>query len=1199
MASEIEAKKAVALTVRAVDPFTTVVNPVSSPTPDETKKNKRKAAAAAPFCCKPAILAVLAALAIVAALAIGLGVGLSGGSSSPSGSPSPPLSTVVRAKLVKLEIPLIGGSSSAASSIITQPLGANDTAPFGSVLRRALASAAGVSSSSVSVVSASTNATTVPDLLHLLNATSLPASLSEILGAYNASLSSNNRTAATGSSWTFGPQDLLNADTLSLPSSSGPARLLGHARRLVSTSNDTAQCVNVTEMFGATGTVPFTTVGVQIVLPQELFLNSSGSGQTTDEAAAAYLSSLLTVWSNITTAAPMRQALASWQNCTGVPSAASESLIQSYAPSSIDVVADIIQQKNESSGALSVIDVVPSPTPSPSTSASSSTPTPSVTPTSSVTPTPSSSTLVQPSATSTPTPSTTPTPSNTPTPSATPTSSQTGTPSPTVSDSPTPSITPSPTPSATPSTTPSPTPTISTSPLPLFMPPRLYPVNLTSQMLGVQFNVNALAAYNGKLYVGGPFTTLGNGTSAKRISAWDGSAWSTLASGASNGVGNNVNALAVFGGKLYVGGTFTLLGDGTTSAKYIAAWDGSAWSTLTSGASNGLSNGPVSALAAYNGKLYVGGAFTLLGNGTSARYIAAWDGSAWSNLRIGSVNGVQSNVNALAAYSGKLYVGGLFTTLSDGTSTNRIAAWDGSAWSTLASGASNGVGGAVNSLTEYNGKLYAGGGFTLLGDGTTSAKYVAAWDGSAWSTLASGASNGVSSGPVSALAEDSGKLFVGGSFTTLGDGTTSAKRIAAWDGNAWSTLASGASNGVGGAVSALAAYNGKLHVGGQFSYLGDESTAAHYIAVVSSNTLAPIVGATKLNAGFVGSSLSAMATYAGSTYFGGSFVGLADGSIACRSIVAWDGGSTWSTLASGASNGVIGEVIALAAYNGKLYVGGAFTLLGDGTTSAKYIASWDGSAWSTLTSGASNGVSNSVYALAAYNGKLYVGGAFNLLGDGTTTARYIAAWDGSAWSTLASGASNGLGSAVNALAEYSGKLYVGGAFSNLGSSSSAKCITAWDGSAWSTLASGASNGLNGNGPAVYALTEYNGKLFVGGDYTSLGNGTSANRIAAWDGSAWSTLASGASNGVGGTVYGLAAHNGTLAVGGSFTVLGDGNSSAKYIATTDGSVMSPMPTFPTLTGMARRLFLLGGRLFFMGSFGLFSDSTPANFVAYVM
>jgi len=44
--------------------------------------------------------------------------------------------------------------------------------------------------------------------------------------------------------------------------------------------------------------------------------------------------------------------------------------------------------------------------------------------------------------------------------------------------------------------------------------------------------------------------------------------------------------------------------------------------------------------------------------GHNARYIARWDGSTWSPLG----SGLNSEVLALAAYGGKLFAGGFFTT---------------------------------------------------------------------------------------------------------------------------------------------------------------------------------------------------------------------------------------------------------------------------------------------------------------------------------------------------------------------------------------------------------------------------------------------------------------------------------------------------------------------------------------------------------
>ena len=167
----------------------------------------------------------------------------------------------------------------------------------------------------------------------------------------------------------------------------------------------------------------------------------------------------------------------------------------------------------------------------------------------------------------------------------------------------------------------------------------------------------ALSVFRDALYVGGLFNNLGNGvTSANRIAAWNGSMWSTLASGSSNGLNGFVFALGVFRDTLYVGGSFSKLGDDVTAANKIAAWNGSEWSTLTSGGSNGV-NSDVVALSVFRDKLYIGGYFNTLGDGvTTANKIAAWDGSVWSTLS----SGLNNHVSALAVFGGSLYVGGGF-----------------------------------------------------------------------------------------------------------------------------------------------------------------------------------------------------------------------------------------------------------------------------------------------------------------------------------------------------------------------------------------------------------------------------------------------------------------------------------------------------------------------------------------------------------
>jgi len=86
----------------------------------------------------------------------------------------------------------------------------------------------------------------------------------------------------------------------------------------------------------------------------------------------------------------------------------------------------------------------------------------------------------------------------------------------------------------------------------------------------------------------------------------------------------------------------------------------------------------------------------------SANYIASWDGSSWSPLE----SGMNSTVDALAVYDGKLIAGGSFTN-AGGVGTEFIASWNGSSWDSLGSGMNN----PVYALAVYDDRLIA----SLLG----------------------------------------------------------------------------------------------------------------------------------------------------------------------------------------------------------------------------------------------------------------------------------------------------------------------------------------------------------------------------------------------------------------------------------------------------------------------------------------------------
>ncbi len=78
--------------------------------------------------------------------------------------------------------------------------------------------------------------------------------------------------------------------------------------------------------------------------------------------------------------------------------------------------------------------------------------------------------------------------------------------------------------------------------------------------------VSALSVYEGKLIIGGVFTSAG-GVDANYIASWDGTYMKPLGSG----MDDDVNALIIFDKKLIAGGKFDKAGN--TPANGIAYWD--------------------------------------------------------------------------------------------------------------------------------------------------------------------------------------------------------------------------------------------------------------------------------------------------------------------------------------------------------------------------------------------------------------------------------------------------------------------------------------------------------------------------------------------------------------------------------------------------------------------------------------------------
>jgi hypothetical protein len=567
------------------------------------------------------------------------------------------------------------------------------------------------------------------------------------------------------------------------------------------------------------------------------------------------------------------------------------------------------------------------------------------------------------------------------------------------------------------------------------------------------------------------------------------------------GTNASVLALAVAGSDVYIGGTFTIAGAATS---HISRWDGTQWSTLGTGVNN-----HVYALAVDGTNVYAAGYLTTAG-GAPARGIARWDGTNWSALGTGMTAGT---ISALAMWNGDLYAAGTFTT-AGGVAANRIARWDGSNWSALGDGLNNGVYALAADATG----LYAGGMFTA--SGAVTINRIARWDGATWTALGAGVNN-----IVTAMVVQGSNVYATGGFTTAGG--SAANRIARWDGNAWFVLGTGLNSGGG---RSLAFRGTDLYVGGTFTSAGGVS--APQLARWDGTTWSA-VGGSMYGAGVP--SVDALALLpdglgGGSVFAGGVF--RSAGSMTVMNIARWDGGA-WFPLGDGqAPDNYVWEVaMGTDAEGGKVvYAGGSFLQIGD--SQAKYVAAWDVAAgtWRPLGTGV-NGIVRTVVT----NGTdLYVGGTFTVAGN--YQAYNVARWDGTAWSRLWTG-TNGQVEILQLCPNGTGghDLYAGGNFT-LAGGVTVNRIARWNGTAWSALGTGMNSYVEAIAFADNGAGGYD--IYAAGQFTTAG-GVAANRIARWDGTAWSALGTGL-NGFVDELLVTTAGAGSLEmyVGGGFTTAGD-------------------------------------------------------------
>ena len=512
--------------------------------------------------------------------------------------------------------------------------------------------------------------------------------------------------------------------------------------------------------------------------------------------------------------------------------------------------------------------------------------------------------------------------------------------------------------------------------------------------------INALAVIGTTVYVGGEFNSIG-GQRRNYIAALN--ATTGLASSQDPNASAVVHALAVSGNTVFVGGQFLSIG-GQPRSKLAAL-------NATTGLANAWdprANDQVNALAVSGTTVIAGGLFTSVG-GQARNNIAALDAStgvpaAWDA-------DANAPVNAVTIDEGSVYVGGEFTSIG-GQKRNMLAALDFATG--LATPWDPSVNAPVLALAVNGGTVYAGGGFTIMGgkarnhvaalDVTTG--HVTGWDPNAYNS-------------VYALAASGTTIYAGGSFLNIGG--QPRNYIAALD--AASGLATAWNPSAIDQVNCLAVNGATVYAGGWFYNIGGQPRM--HIAALDSST--GLVTDWNPNADGLVYSIA----LSGSTvYTGGDFTNI--GGQARRRIAALDAATglatAWDPSVPDYSHAYLPVVNVLTVSGQTVYAGGSFATIG-----GKYrpnLAALDATTGLATDWDPNMNLSgfDMVECVAASGPTIYVGGLFTQAGG--QPRQQVAALD--AVTGHATGWVADANSWVHALVVSNSTVYAGGSFSWIG-----------------------------------------------------------------------------------------------------------------------------------------------------------------------
>jgi len=264
----------------------------------------------------------------------------------------------------------------------------------------------------------------------------------------------------------------------------------------------------------------------------------------------------------------------------------------------------------------------------------------------------------------------------------------------------------------------------------------------------------------------------------------------------------SVDTIAAQGERIFVGGSFA--GFGESDVNFVVSWDGVRTEPLAEGL-----DGAVKTLTLYGDMLVVGGSFqkAFQGRGSVVRSpgLVGWNGTHWSTVGQSVWDG---SVYSSIATGSKLYIGGQFR-MARSSDYGGLAMFDGVQWHSLQGGVGNG---RVNAIATALEDVYVGGSFVRAGG--VAVQNIAQWDGRQWHAM------GDVNGDVYAIAVLGEFVFVGGDFSAAGE--QEVNHVAYYQQGRWYPLRSG----LDGPVYSLVSVGSCLYLGGSFLAAVGEGSAA-------------------------------------------------------------------------------------------------------------------------------------------------------------------------------------------------------------------------------------------------------------------------------------------------------------------------------------------------------------------------------------